>query len=211
MFPVEAQRLAAGSQHGYPGAVRQRGMEQLGDAGEDVFAVVKQQQHGAAAQVFDKPGGDRGVGPALHAEGGGDQVRDRGRVGDPGELTDPHPVRVGVVHVGGHPQRQSALARPAGTGERDQARAGERGLCAGRVLDDGAAGVRMVKRRGGRVLIQDPATARGGGMPAHAIGTGCVDFVLPLELIAPAPGRTMAPGGAELLSVPVAPWAQLPD
>lgn len=79
------------------------------------------------------------------------------------------------------------------------------------MLDDGAAGVRMVKRHGGRVLVQDPATARAGGMPSHAISTGCVDFVLPLERIASAlVALTMAPGGAELLSVPVAPWAQLP-
>jgi two-component system chemotaxis response regulator CheB len=79
------------------------------------------------------------------------------------------------------------------------------------MLDDGAAGVRMVKRQGGRVLVQDPATARAGGMPSHAISTGCVDFVLPLERIAPAlVALTMAPGGAELLSVPTAPWAQLP-
>jgi two-component system chemotaxis response regulator CheB len=79
------------------------------------------------------------------------------------------------------------------------------------MLDDGAAGVRMVKRYGGRVLVQDPATARAGGMPSHAIGTGCVDFVLPLERIASALiALIMAPGGAELLTVPTAPWAQLP-
>jgi two-component system chemotaxis response regulator CheB len=78
------------------------------------------------------------------------------------------------------------------------------------MLDDGAVGVRDVKRYGGRVLVQDPATARAGGMPSHAIATGCVDFVLPLERIAPAlVALTMAPGGAELLFVPTAPWAQL--
>ena len=30
-------------------------------------------------------------------------------------------------------------------------------------------GVRTIKRHGGRVLVQDPATARADGMPAHAI------------------------------------------
>jgi two-component system, chemotaxis family, protein-glutamate methylesterase/glutaminase len=70
---------------------------------------------------------------------------------------------------------------------------------------------RVVKQHGGRVLVQDPAAARAASMPSHAISTGCVDFVLPLERIASAlVTLTMAPGGAELLSVPVAPWAQLP-
>ena len=48
---------------------------------------------------------------------------------------------------------------------------------------DGAQGVRDVKRRGGRVLVQDPATARASGMPSAALATGCVDFVLPAARI----------------------------
>jgi two-component system, chemotaxis family, protein-glutamate methylesterase/glutaminase len=52
-------------------------------------------------------------------------------------------------------------------------------------LRDGTEGIRAIKRHGGRVLAQDPATARAGGMPSSAIATGCVDFVLPLSRIAP--------------------------
>jgi two-component system chemotaxis response regulator CheB len=78
------------------------------------------------------------------------------------------------------------------------------------MLRDGASGVRAVKRRGGRVLAQEPETARAASMPASAVATGCVDFVLPLERIAPAlTALTMAPGGAELLAVPTPPWASL--
>ncbi|MBP2337587.1 two-component system chemotaxis response regulator CheB [Saccharothrix coeruleofusca] len=78
------------------------------------------------------------------------------------------------------------------------------------MLDDGARGVREVKRGGGRVLVQDPTTARAPGMPASAMATGCVDFVLPLNRIAAAlVALTMAPGGADLLRVPIAPWARL--
>jgi two-component system, chemotaxis family, protein-glutamate methylesterase/glutaminase len=78
------------------------------------------------------------------------------------------------------------------------------------MLHDGAAGVRAVKRLGGRVLVQEPATARAGSMPASAIATGCVDFVLPLDRIAAAlTALTMAPGAAELFTVPIAPWAKL--
>lgn len=42
-----------------------------------------------------------------------------------------------------------------------------------------------IKRHGGRVLAQDPATARAGRMPSSAIATGCVDFVLPLRRLRP--------------------------
>lgn len=77
-------------------------------------------------------------------------------------------------------------------------------------LSDGAEGCRAVKRGGGRVLAQDPATARASSMPANAIATGCADFVLPLDRLAPALlALTTAPGAAELLAVPLPPWARL--
>lgn len=77
-------------------------------------------------------------------------------------------------------------------------------------LADGSDGCRAVKRNGGRVLVQNPDTAQASSMPAHAIATGCVDFVLPLDRIAAAVlALTTAPGGAELLTVPVPPWASL--
>ncbi|HWE36717.1 MAG TPA: chemotaxis protein CheB [Isosphaeraceae bacterium] len=50
---------------------------------------------------------------------------------------------------------------------------------------DGEGGVRAVRRRGGTVIAQDPATATYAGMPAAAVRTGCVDLVLPLDQIAP--------------------------
>ena len=74
------------------------------------------------------------------------------------------------------------------------------------MLHDGAAGARAVKRRGGSVLAQDPATARAPSMPSSAIATGCVDYVLPPEGIAAAlTALTRAPGGAASLTVPTPP------
>ena len=51
---------------------------------------------------------------------------------------------------------------------------------------DATDGVQSIKARGGVVIAQNQATARHFGMPAAAIATGAVDYVLPLEEIAPA-------------------------
>jgi two-component system chemotaxis response regulator CheB len=87
---------------------------------------------------------------------------------------------------------------------------GPRALClvlTGR-LDDAAAGVRALKRHGGRSIVQDPATAQAPQMPSAALATGCVDLVMPLARIAPAlVALTMAPGAADLFRVPPSPWA----
>ncbi|MBD2114565.1 MULTISPECIES: chemotaxis protein CheB [Cyanophyceae] len=48
---------------------------------------------------------------------------------------------------------------------------------------DGAAGIKAIKQHGGRVIVQDPATANVASMPQMAIDTGQVDWVLPLETI----------------------------
>ncbi|MFG3253657.1 chemotaxis protein CheB [Streptomyces sp. NPDC048172] len=49
---------------------------------------------------------------------------------------------------------------------------------------DGAMGVDAVKSRGGTVIAEDPETAEFKGMPTAAVGTGAVDYVLPLDEIA---------------------------
>ncbi len=46
---------------------------------------------------------------------------------------------------------------------------------------DGTMGVQAIKKMGGTVIAQDEATSEFFGMPGAAIGTGCVDFVLPLK------------------------------
>jgi len=50
--------------------------------------------------------------------------------------------------------------------------------------EDGCRGVLAIKEAGGRVYVQDPATAERPEMPEAAIGTGLVDRVLPLPAIA---------------------------
>lgn len=49
---------------------------------------------------------------------------------------------------------------------------------------DGAAGLEAVKSSGGVTFAQDPGSARFSSMPQAAMGSGCVDLVLPPEAIA---------------------------
>ena len=49
---------------------------------------------------------------------------------------------------------------------------------------DGSQGVQAIKKMGGTVIVQDEATSTVFGMPAAAIKTGCVDYILPLDEIA---------------------------
>lgn len=78
------------------------------------------------------------------------------------------------------------------------------------MMRDGTEGIRTVKRYGGRVLAQDPLTAQAQQMPASAIATGCVDFIVPPERLSAALiSLAMAPGGAQLLTVPIPHWASL--
>ena len=51
---------------------------------------------------------------------------------------------------------------------------------------DGAMGVEAIKKMGGTVLAQDESTSEFFSMPSAAIETGKVDFVLPIEEMAPA-------------------------
>ena len=52
--------------------------------------------------------------------------------------------------------------------------------------NDGAMGVRAIKKMGGTVIVQDAASAEFDGMPNAARATGCADFILDLDEIAPA-------------------------
>jgi len=50
---------------------------------------------------------------------------------------------------------------------------------------DGSFGVRIIKEKGGTVIAQDRPTSQDFSMPETSIKTGDVDFVLPLNEIAP--------------------------
>lgn len=60
---------------------------------------------------------------------------------------------------------------------------------------DGAQGVQAIKKMGGVVIAQDRETSKVFGMPAAAIATGCVDYILPLNEIAGAIANLVMTGG----------------
>lgn len=62
---------------------------------------------------------------------------------------------------------------------------------------DGSMGVRAIKKMGGMVVVQDPASCEVRGMPDAAIATGCVDVILPLHAIAGALSALVSRGKAD--------------
>ena len=48
---------------------------------------------------------------------------------------------------------------------------------------DGTEGIKAIKKRGGMVIVRNPETSEFSSMPAHAIATGMVDYVLEPELM----------------------------
>jgi two-component system, chemotaxis family, protein-glutamate methylesterase/glutaminase len=50
---------------------------------------------------------------------------------------------------------------------------------------DGAAGLARIKQHGGRAIVEDPATATRSAMPAAALASTSVDWILPLDKIGP--------------------------
>jgi two-component system chemotaxis response regulator CheB len=110
----------------------------------------------------------------------------------------------GTIALSGEPRVQHARPAADPLFESVARRYGPRaiGVVLTGQLGDGAIGAQAIHRRGGRVLAQDPSTARAPGMPRAAIATGCVDFVLPLPLIGPAlVTLVMTPGAAQLFRV----------
>lgn len=59
---------------------------------------------------------------------------------------------------------------------------------------DGATGVKVLNQAGSKIIAQDRATSAVFGMPAAAIETGCVDWVLPLTQISTALKNLVATG-----------------
>jgi two-component system chemotaxis response regulator CheB len=60
---------------------------------------------------------------------------------------------------------------------------------------DGSFGVQIIKEMGGKVIAQDRPTSEDFSMPETSIKTGDVDFILPLDKIAPKLMELVGAGG----------------
>jgi two-component system chemotaxis response regulator CheB len=69
-------------------------------------------------------------------------------------------------------------------------------------LDDGTAGLRLVRQLGGTTVVQDPADAMYGGMPRSAIDHGAADYVVDVA--------DMADVVCELIDTPLEPTPAAP-
>jgi two-component system chemotaxis response regulator CheB len=91
------------------------------------------------------------------------------------------------------------FSRPSADLLLESVAAGYRSRAIGVILSgsgmDGAMGAKAIKKTGGTLIVQDPASAEFSGMPGAAQATGLADFILPLEEIAGAL-RTLVAGRA---------------
>lgn len=127
-------------------------------------------------------------------------------VGEPGQ----HALVSGPIIVTIPDAQRRGAGRPSGDLLLSSAALSYRSEAIGIVLSgfmhDGARGSQIIRRLGGAVIVQDPASAAVPDMPRASIAAGSVDFILPAGVI-PAALTTlvMQAGAAELLCGPFPP------
>jgi two-component system chemotaxis response regulator CheB len=98
----------------------------------------------------------------------------------------PQPDRTFVVEDGRRIDHVRSSANPLFESAADVFGAGVVAIVLSGSGRNGARGVASIKARGGTVIVQNQATSAFFEMPAAALQTGAVDFVLPVDHIASA-------------------------
>ena len=118
--PGHAEGLAAGGQHRRGRIGRQQSGDELGAGGDEVLAVVQDEQRRLVAELGRELVGGGDAGHLAGAEGGQRGATDGVRIGERRQLDPPHAAGLRVDGLGGDGQGEAGLADPGRTGQRHQ-------------------------------------------------------------------------------------------
>ena len=124
----DAERLAAAGEDAQVGRGAEEGLGEAGAGGDDVLAVVEDEQEMAAAEEGGEGGDERAIGLLAEIERGGDGLHDERGIVDGGEFHKPNAVGKSVENIGGNLQGEAGFAGAAGAAEGEQAGAREQAL-----------------------------------------------------------------------------------
>ena len=120
LLATHVERGAAGGQDLQRGTLGQQRGHQLPDRGQQVLAVVEQQQELRRAQVGDDGVGDRLIDAGRDAQRGRDGRAHEARIGERREIDKDHAIGKLRGHVAGDGQGQPRLPDAAGTRQGQQ-------------------------------------------------------------------------------------------
>ena len=125
---VYLQWFPAGRDDREPRGVSQQREDQRGADRQQVLAVVENQHQLAPLQKSAQCIDERLTGVLAHAQDLRYLGRNQRRIEQRAEVDEPHAIAIGVDEIGASLQRQTRLADPADTDERQQSTLGEQSL-----------------------------------------------------------------------------------
>jgi hypothetical protein len=130
-FAGDGQWFAAGGQKAELRGVCQQLLRQLGTVGDQMLAIVQEQQQLSGLQMIEEGLEGRLLGRMRNAERPGEELRQKRRVTERGQLHQPDAIAIPVADRPGDVQGQPRLATATRAAERDEARAGQQafGFC----------------------------------------------------------------------------------
>ena len=159
------QRRAARGQDLDVGAGPQHPFDQCGARVHHVLAVIQHQQQPLWRQEVDERVHERAPGFFARAHCRGDRLRQADRIGERRQLDEPRTVGEPLDDLGGGLEPEARLARPAGTGEREQARARQQPGNLGQLGCTADEGGELERQVGGTA-----SSERSGGKSAGSCG-----------------------------------------
>ena len=186
-----ASRLVASTRT--PSGAGEELRDQFGAGRRLRLAGVDDDQHPPGGDVLHEGLRHRPARLGADPQHPGDGERHQARVGDPGDVDEPDPVRIGVDETAGHPDREPGLTRAAGAEDGHQPvrpdQPAEFGLF-GLAADEGADLGRQVVRGG--VL-----GTRAGEVPFQPVGADLEEALTFVEAAQPVQAQVeqLHPGG----------------